>query len=269
MDLTTSISSSITSIPTGTNYVKVSFWIHTKPSVLSSGQTSYPWGGCWVTAAFRTNDGGWPGVEDITEIQDTPGVQDGFVLVERTIAVPAGGERIHLYIRKRGPGYMFIDDVCIQPLASMPVDFGSINASVKNNIINISWSTLTENNNDHFEILVSKDGKSFTAIDKVYSKAENGNASQKTHYSYTRDLNSVAGFLTIPALFAFVIMGYKRKTKICLVLLAIFLLAGVHACTKRAAIEASSVNSKLFVQIKQVDKDGTSKLSRIVTALAD
>jgi len=39
------------------------------------------------------------------------------------------------------------------------VSFGDVDASSRNGIVTVNWSTLTETNNNHFEIQTSANGK--------------------------------------------------------------------------------------------------------------
>ncbi|MCH5719308.1 hypothetical protein [Niabella hibiscisoli] len=53
---------------------------------------------------------------------------------------------------------------------TLPVNFGSINATFKNNGMLVSWQSLNETNNSYFEIQASKDGQHFTTIKTIPSK---------------------------------------------------------------------------------------------------
>jgi len=68
------------------------------------------------------------------------------------------------------------------PMSVMPVVFISFYLSKENNGIKISWSTASEVNNDHFEILRSYDGINFVSITTVPGK---GNTSSISYYSFT------------------------------------------------------------------------------------
>lgn len=63
----------------------------------------------------------------------------------------------------------------------LPVTFGSFTATKQGCEALLDWTTLTELNNDLFEIERSSDGRSFSLIGKV---AATGNSSTVQHYSY-------------------------------------------------------------------------------------
>ncbi|MGE6219010.1 hypothetical protein ACQKCH_04220 [Nubsella zeaxanthinifaciens] len=100
-------------------------------------------------------------------------------------------------------------------ITTLPVSLTNFTAKAnKQGSINLAWSTASEQNNSHFEITRSADGKAFSKIDQV---AGANNSSSIKNYSYT-DANPIAG-----------------------------------------------VN---YYQLKQVDFDGTSALSKVVSAKA-
>jgi hypothetical protein len=50
----------------------------------------------------------------------------------------------------------------------------------------LNWTTMTEQNNSHFVVERSKDGKSFSRLsDNIASKAANGNSNEALNYTYT------------------------------------------------------------------------------------
>jgi hypothetical protein len=63
----------------------------------------------------------------------------------------------------------------------LPVTFGSFTATKQGCEAVLDWTTLSEQNNDHFEIERSADGRSFSRIGKVDAA---GNSSTVQHYSY-------------------------------------------------------------------------------------
>jgi Secretion system C-terminal sorting domain len=67
---------------------------------------------------------------------------------------------------------------------ALPVSLSSFNAALVKGESTITWSTASETNNKGFEVLRSTDGKSFSVVDFVASKAANGNSSTSLNYSY-------------------------------------------------------------------------------------
>jgi hypothetical protein len=146
---------------------------------------------------------------------------------------------------------------------ALPVTFGNLQATRSNGNMNITWSTLTETNNDHFDVEVSSDGAKFQKIATVQSKAVNGTSSDTLNYQFSAAANQVAG-LAVPALFALLAVGFKnrrlRKVFASLLLVSVIVAA---SCSKS---DLKNVNTKnnLFVRIAQVDTDGTKSFSKII-----
>jgi hypothetical protein len=70
----------------------------------------------------------------------------------------------------------------------VPVELLSFNATVKNNIITINWTTATETNNNGFEIERKSDSKSWEKVGFVKGK---GSTTEKQNYSYVDILDNV------------------------------------------------------------------------------
>lgn len=71
----------------------------------------------------------------------------------------------------------------------LPVNLTSFTATVQNNAVKLNWATASEQNNSHFEVLRSGDGKSFSTLGTV---SGNGNSQAVHNYSYV-DANPVSG----------------------------------------------------------------------------
>jgi len=68
------------------------------------------------------------------------------------------------------------------PAQILPVTFLSFSGTLKGDMIQLSWSTLSEINNEKFEIQRTKDGKYFETIGEVKG---NGDSSSKLDYTFT------------------------------------------------------------------------------------
>ena len=76
----------------------------------------------------------------------------------------------------------FVNNGCASPpFELLPVNLEGFTASYRNNNVQLSWSTATELNASHFEILRSSDGIHYATIGTV---AAAGNTSSITQYSY-------------------------------------------------------------------------------------
>lgn len=153
------------------------------------------------------------------------------------------------------------------PPTTLPVLFGEINAAINNNELALSWSTLSETNNDHFDIEISKNGTDFKKLGTVTSKALNGNSGEVLNYQFSSPLSNAASLLGISFLsLAFIVLLFNRKNKVLLVLMIVVAAGfGVGSCSRSTDQIDMANNSKLFVRIVQVNKDGTSKSSKVIT----
>jgi hypothetical protein len=183
-----------------------------------------------------------------------------FVRIDIVSSAPSGGGN-DFAIDDVEAWFIAEDDV-------LPANFGSISASLHNNLLTINWSTLTETNNDRFEIEASKDGKNFTKINSevIASKALNGNSTAVTNYSFSRDVTGLSGLLAVSVLaFAFGFTKRNRKWFLAAGIVCCLFAAGI-ACNKHE-VSAVDKNQKLFIRIKQIDKDGSYTYSKVVQAV--
>ena len=151
-----------------------------------------------------------------------------------------------------------------QPL---PVSFGAINASISNNKLLVSWSTLKETNNSHFDIEASKDGNNFTKIATVSSKANNGNSSSPLNYEASVSLQEVAIMGAI-GLLALLFPFAGRKKHRCLMgglMITGFIALSISGCRKNEIISNSSTQ-KIYIRVVQNDIDGNKSYSKVVIA---
>lgn len=154
---------------------------------------------------------------------------------------------------------------------TLPVTFGSPTAKIVNGQLLVSWSTLTETNNNYFEVQASKDGENFTTIGKVDSKATDGNSSSAIQYDFATGASSAAGMLGLSIFaIAFAALAFNRKNKVLYTLAIVcgLSLFGASSCTKSDSV-TTETGSSLFVRIKQVDTDGTIKYSKVVKAIVE
>jgi hypothetical protein len=148
----------------------------------------------------------------------------------------------------------------------LPITFGKIDVYIKNNNLTVNWTTLSETNNDHFDIMVSKDGKTFQSVGTIRSKADLGTSTTPLSYSFTTSsspflLFSGIGFL----LFGSLLFMYKRKW-LSSVAVALGLCCTFASCTTAKDQVAIESGAKLFVKIVQVDKNGKTSQSKTIVA---
>ncbi len=71
----------------------------------------------------------------------------------------------------------------------LPVSLSSFSAKKQNSSVNLQWTTASEKNNSHFNVLRSANGSQFQTLSKVVG---NGNTNTTTNYYYT-DKQPLAG----------------------------------------------------------------------------
>lgn len=155
------------------------------------------------------------------------------------------------------------DTLTITPDAiTLPVVFDKLEAFVTGSQLFVNWTTNSETNNSHFEIEASADGKTFTKIGQVQSKAVNGNSGLPLSYDYSTSLSGIA-LSALPI--ALLLLGavYRRRKMLAVALLAASLISMMYSCNKTSdAIPEDGKN--IFIRVVQVDIDGTSAPSKVV-----
>lgn len=149
---------------------------------------------------------------------------------------------------------------------ALPVTFGSIAATVSEEKGLVNWQTLSEINNDHFEVQVSTDGKTFITVASVASKARGGSSdatiNYETGFSFT-DRAATAGIYLASLLFLG--MAHVKRRRVILAFALILGVAGWVGCSKKDnGIPVGP--EKYYLRIAQVDKDGGRSFSKIVVA---
>ncbi|MCZ2225032.1 MAG: choice-of-anchor J domain-containing protein [Chitinophagales bacterium] len=87
-------------------------------------------------------------------------------------------------ISAKSKSAIFIDDINVNKINPLPVKIISFTGKKEFYVNNITWQTSAEINNSYFELQRSLDGKNFTSIAKIDSKASNGSSSSILNYSY-------------------------------------------------------------------------------------
>ncbi|MCH5684329.1 hypothetical protein LWM68_08645 [Niabella sp. W65] len=161
------------------------------------------------------------------------------------------------------------------PDGTLPVTFGSVSARLNSSALEINWQTLSEKNVDHFEVMVSADGKHFTSVGQLPSQAPDGNSSTKLEYSFSVssiDLNGKMGLASISAvlILSILLIVTNRRNRRWIATPLIFVFAIIHfSCVKDKSDATLETAEKVLVRIDQVDKDGAKSSSTIVQAYRD
>ncbi|MBZ4189460.1 hypothetical protein [Niabella beijingensis] len=154
---------------------------------------------------------------------------------------------------------------------SLPVSLDKMSAVIRGNQLQVNFTTLTEQNNSHFEIEASRDGKTFVKVGAVDSKATNGNSAVPISYEFGISQSAATGLLGLSiAAFALgaLLINRRNKWAFMLVLVLGTGIVGSSSCTKREDATIDT-NGKLFIRIKQVDKDGTATYSKVIQAVQE
>lgn len=152
--------------------------------------------------------------------------------------------------------------------ASLPVTLDAFNAGISGNQLTVKWTTLMEKSNLNFEVEASADGNRFTKIGTVHSKAVNGDSDQSLDYEFTLDLdNHHWAFAWGSIVFIFSLLLFKRSSTFpgLLLLTGIIITSGI-SCSKRDG-SVDSAASKIFIRLKQTNKDGSFEYSKIIQAV--
>ncbi|MCH5721092.1 hypothetical protein [Niabella hibiscisoli] len=167
------------------------------------------------------------------------------------------------------PGPAGNNDGASCPNTILPVTFGSIDAFIKNDTLIVNFSSESETNNEHFDMEVSVDGKSFTKIGEVKTKAIDGNTDETIAYKFTGDLKAMgivaagAGVLLLGGLG----IGFGRRPRVGWIAVALAGIGwGIISCNKSESTLADTATD-IYVRIAQVDKDGARSYSKVIKAV--
>lgn len=192
---------------------------------------------------------------------------DAYITGNRYLHVTGKGSVIKVkYVTSAGPCG---GEVELTLATSLAVSFGTVDASYNGNALSVTWTTLHEENNDHFEVEASADGTNFTKLGEVASKANSGNAAAPLDYNFRKEVS--AGMLGIGfALLALggMGLGFVRRRKLIFGMIVLAGMATMYAgCNKNDALPTEKKDTKVFVRVAQVDKDGARTFSKVVKAV--
>ncbi|MGE9313234.1 hypothetical protein ACLOAU_16410 [Niabella sp. CJ426] len=145
---------------------------------------------------------------------------------------------------------------------TLPVLWGPITATLKNNDLQVSWSTLKEISNSRFEIEASTDGKNFVKMGTVDTKAKNGDSDIEISYQFQAAASALKAFAAIGLLA--LLPAFKRKKWLATGIAAIIFTLLNMSCNKSNADAIGNTNDKIFIRIVQIDKDGTRSYSKTI-----
>ncbi|MCD2425994.1 hypothetical protein LQ567_24635 [Niabella pedocola] len=157
-------------------------------------------------------------------------------------------------------------------LQVLPVTFESVAATTGGNDLLVNFTTLSENNNDHFNIQASENGTDFETIATVKSKHAGAVFTGTTTYAVRIDKsgNTVLLGLSALAVVALAFGGARRNRKVFMSAVLGYVLIGMAAvsCNKNSTeIVPEEGNQKAYIRIAQVDADGHSTYSKVVAVV--
>ena len=157
--------------------------------------------------------------------------------------------------------------------AVLPVTFGDVSAVYQNGMLSLNWSTISETNNKEFIVEGSVDGKTWTKLGRVASKASAGNSDTPIQYDFSKsvqELIALSGFsllsmILVVGLALLMFPAIKRKSALMLTpVLAIAMTLTLFACSKSDSSPVVGEKPVTYIRIAQVDKDGTTSYSKVV-----
>jgi len=237
-------------------------------------------GAGWIPAgAFQSDGSDGLGSGKLRFDADGDGIGDADgLLLSRTFqevswSITGTGNTMALRFRARADASLTqefaIDNFRLFENAGLPVTFAGVNAQVKEGKLTVNWQTLSETNNDHFEVQVSKDGKKFTTISTVKSKATEDASLSAYDYSVPIDITGIAGVLGISTLsLLFLTLPHKRR-KVTGFMVLVALGVAFYSCSKSGSDGVDTGSHKISLRIAQVDKDGTKTYSKVIIVSHD
>ncbi|MGJ7029738.1 M43 family zinc metalloprotease [Niabella hirudinis] len=152
--------------------------------------------------------------------------------------------------------------------AVLPVNFGAIDAFIKDGQLNVKWTSETETNNDRYLVQLSQDGTAFYTIGTVKTLAVGGNSNTPVDYHFSIDKSGITGAAAGLMLLALGSLGgVKRRKRLSGFVLGMMILAllGIsNSCSRKQEALAQDKMRALFLRIAQVDKDETTHYSKVI-----
>ncbi|WP_199118552.1 hypothetical protein [Pedobacter sp. ASV28] len=150
----------------------------------------------------------------------------------------------------------------------LPVTFGDLSAKIQSGRLQVDWTTLSETNNAKFIVQGSNDGKTWTDLGVVDSKAQDGRSATLLPYSFSREWSGailagfgILGLLLLP-------VTRSRLFRIAIVLIAVSIAISCAKETDRIGDfkESTSTSQAVYIRLAQFDKNGTTTYSAAVLA---
>lgn len=139
--------------------------------------------------------------------------------------------------------------------------FPPLEAKIINNQLSVEWTSFSEKNIKLYNIEVSRDGKAFTTIGTVLSKAEGGNSASPLNYTFSRSAtNLLTGIILF--LLPFLRFSNKARRKKTGYLVAVLCLSAAFLLGCRKSEVDKTEN--LYLRVSQVDNANHALYSKVV-----
>lgn len=149
---------------------------------------------------------------------------------------------------------------------ALPVVWGRIVGFIKNDQLEVQFTTYQEINNQEFAIEVSANGKDFKEVQRLSTLAVNGNSDTKLYYHI--QISQAAASAALGTVFLLCLLStVSRTVSRWRVVLLLVLIVNMYSCNKKGDITTGNSYPKIFVRIAQIDKDGSKTYSQAVRAI--
>ncbi|GEM_PF-6994263 len=150
--------------------------------------------------------------------------------------------------------------------AALPVTFSHVSASLDTEKLNVSWQTLSETNNQYFEVQASVDAKTFTTLCTSPAKSRDGSSTAPINYSVTITTTSIVTLagLSLVSLMSFGYPGGRKRSILIYSLVILTIIA--CGCSKTGIKNIDTSGKPVYIRIAQIDVDGTKAYSKLVRA---
>ncbi|MBZ4189843.1 hypothetical protein [Niabella beijingensis] len=159
--------------------------------------------------------------------------------------------------------------VAYPPSTTLPVNFTTITAAIKNNMLTVKWMLMTETKEGRFNIEVSHNGDQFIKVGSL--DAHTGANALQLAYSFSTSLTGFQrSLMGVPLVLLLGLTGLKRrKDGIFSAVMVLFLCGALYGCSKSPVVVQESEIQSVFVRIEQVEKDNTNIYSKVIRVVAE
>lgn len=147
--------------------------------------------------------------------------------------------------------------------AVLPATFGNVSAVAGNGTVEVQWTTLSETNNQQFEIQLSRDGNSFTGIKTIPTLAPGGSSAVPVNYHVVINGPSATLLFSISLFFPLLYLMRKKHIRLAGILLLLPGITFLSGCQKQPT-SVDTNETRVFLRVAQVDQDGRISYSKTV-----